>query len=124
MNALDYLPLAIKQATGYISSTKTSIQDYLRLFSKDDSYQRRLLEKSYGDIGRDVYDDLRDSVILTWQIPFDRIRSQRPAATNLLSLMGTLNREGTPADFLKGVSVGELKFQEDIGVMVQYSLIH
>ncbi|CAD6593278.1 MAG: hypothetical protein ASARMPREDX12_007008 [Alectoria sarmentosa] len=121
--ALDYLPLAIKQATGYITATSTSIKDYLRLFSKDDNYQRRLLEKTYRDIGRDTHDDLQDSVILTLQISFDQIRLQRPAAANVLSLMGTLNREGIPIDLLTGLSVDELESKDDIGMLIQYSLI-
>ena len=122
-NALDCLPLAIKQATGYLNATQTSIKDYLTLFSKDDSHQRRLLEKTYGDIGRDTHDDLQDSVILTWQLSFDRIRLQRPAAANILSLMGNLDREDILIDLLKGASVDELEFQEDIGTLIQYSLI-
>ena len=121
--ALDCLPLAIKQATGYITATFTNIKDYLKLFSSDDSHQRRLLEKTYGDIGRDTHDDLQDSVILTWQISFDRIRLQRPIAANMLSLMGTLNREDILIDLLKGESVDELEFREDIGILIQYSLI-
>ncbi len=122
-NELDCLPLAIKQATAYISATNTSIKDYLKLFSKDDAYQRRLLEKTYGDIGSDIHDDLQDSVILTWQISFDQIRLQRPAAANVLSLMGTLDREGIPAELLTGVSLDEIEFSEDVGTLVQYSLI-
>ena len=122
-NALDCLPLAIKQAVGYITATHTSIKDYLTLFSKNHSHQRRLLEKTYGDIGRDTHDDLQDSVILTWQISFDRIRLQRPAAANILSLMGNLNREDILIDLLKNVSIDEIEFQEDIGTLIQYSLI-
>ena len=129
-NALDCLPLAIKQAVGYITATCTSIKDYLTLFSSDDSHQRRLLEKTYGDIGRDTHDDLRDSVILTWQISFDRIRLQRPAAADIFSLIGSLNREDILIDILKGASVDEMdvsadeiEFQEDIGTLIQYSLI-
>ena len=127
---LDCLPLAIKQATGYITATHTSIKDYLRLFSMDDSHQRRLLEKTYGDIGRDTHDDVQESVILTWQICFDRIRTQRPAAANMLSLMGNLDREDILIGLLKGVSINgmdvsvdEIEFQEDIGTLIQYSLI-
>ena len=122
-NALDCLPLAIKQATGYITATHTSIKDYLTLFSKDDGHQRRLLEKTYGDIGRDTHDDLQDSVILTWQISFDRIRHQRPAAANILSLMGNFYPEDILIDLLKGESTDEIEFQEDIGTLIQYSLI-
>lgn len=122
-NALDFLPLAMKQSIGYINATNTSIKDYLRLFSKDDGYQRRLLEKTYRDISRDTHDDLQDSVILTWQISFDQIRIQRPAAANVLSVMGTLKREDIPAHLLTSVSFDELEFQEDIGILMQYSLI-
>lgn len=122
-NALDFLPLAMKQSIGYINATNTSIKDYLRLFSKDDGYQRRLLEKTYRDISRDTHDDLQDSVILTWQISFDQIRIQRPAAANLLSVMGTLKRDDIPAHLLTSVSFDELEFQEDIGILIQYSLI-
>lgn len=118
-NALDFLPLAMKQSIGYINATNTSIKDYLMLFLKDDNYQRRLLEKTYSDISRDTHDDLQDSVILTWQISFDQIRLQRPAAANVLSVMGTLKREDIPAHLLTSVSFDELEFQEDIGILIQ-----
>ncbi len=60
---------------------------------------------------------------MTWQISFDQIRLQRPAAANVLSLMGTLDREGIPAELLTGVSPDEIEFSEDVGILVQYSLI-
>ena len=63
VNTLDCIPLAIKQAIGYITATCTSIKDSLTLFSSGDSHQRRLLEKTHGDIGRDTHDDLQDSLI-------------------------------------------------------------
>ena len=120
--AIDCLPLAIKQAIGYINATKGSIGKYLKLISNNDAHQRRLLEKTYRDPRRDLVDDLQDSVVLTWQMSFDKIRSQRPVAANLLSLMGILNRDDIPAQLIN-ISVDDIEFDEDIGMLLQYSLI-
>ena len=68
--------------------------------------------------------DLKDSVILTWQISFEHIKLQRPAAANMLALMGTLNREGIPATMLKGLSADELEFPEDLGMLIHCFLVN
>lgn len=120
--ALDYLPLAMKQAVGYINATKGNVGRYLKLFLNNDTHQRRLLEKTYKDFRRDIVDDLQDSVVLTWQMSFDKIRSQRPVAANLLSLMGVFNRDDIPVQLIN-ISVDEIEFDEDIGILLQYSLI-
>ena len=52
-NELDFLPLAIKQATGFIKSIiGQTVTSYLMLFNKSGQYQKRLLLKIPGIVFR------------------------------------------------------------------------
>ena len=97
-NALDYLPLAIKQATDYIRATNTSSRT-ISGYSKDDGYQTE------GNTSRDTHDELQNSITLTSQISFEQIGLQRLATANVLSHMNNLNREDIPADLLTPISL-------------------
>ena len=69
--ALDFLPLAIMQAVAYIRSFKPlmNIGEYLSLFRKTEAEEERLLQREYSDTVRNS-DDLRNTVVITWQINF------------------------------------------------------
>ncbi|KAM7188718.1 hypothetical protein V8F33_010488 [Rhypophila sp. PSN 637] len=52
-----------------------------------------------GDLRRDV--GVSNAVLTIWQISFDYIRSKRPSAADLLSLMSFFDRQGIPEWVLK-----------------------
>jgi tetratricopeptide (TPR) repeat protein len=98
---LGCLPLAIKQAAAYISvgGTRMTISKYLEYFRKNETYQTQLLLKGYKDLRTDQ--GLANSIILSWQISFDQIKKQLPAAADLLSLMSTVDRHEIPIQLMQ-----------------------
>ncbi|KAF2964344.1 hypothetical protein GQX73_g9228 [Xylaria multiplex] len=94
VEALEYIPLAISQAAAYIQkrAPRTSVKKYLEEFRESERKQSSLLNYDNGDLRRDR--DASNSVINTWQISFDYIRSKRPSATELLSFMSFFDCQG------------------------------
>ena len=121
-NKLDLLPLAIRQATSFIarSSGRTTITSYSRLFDTAE-YQSRLLKKEFPDSTRP--EDMTNAVAVTWQISFREIEKERPIAAEMLAFIGVLSREGIPVFLLKAIQPDELEFEQDLGILIQYSLV-
>ncbi|EPS32151.1 hypothetical protein PDE_07111 [Penicillium oxalicum 114-2] len=93
---LEFMPLAIAQAAGYIRNRapRYSVSQYLRDFQKSDSEAIKLLKKEAGHLDRDW--EGKNSILVTWQISFDYIRHEKPSAAELLSLMSFFDRQGIP----------------------------
>ena len=96
VKALDYIPLAITQATAYICqrASRSSITNYIKYLGKSDRTKASLLKQDTGDLHR--HESASNSIIVTWQISFEHIRTTRPSATELLSLMSFFDRQGIP----------------------------
>ncbi|KAI0479994.1 P-loop containing nucleoside triphosphate hydrolase protein [Xylaria cf. heliscus] len=94
VEALENMPLAIGQAAAYIQqrAPRTSVKNYLQEFQKNERRQLSLLNHDSGDLRRDPH--VSNSVITTWQISFEHIRSQRRSASDLLSLMSFFDCQG------------------------------
>jgi tetratricopeptide (TPR) repeat protein len=99
--ALEFMPLAIVQATAYISqrAPRCSAQQYLEEFRKNDYKKTSLLDYEGGHLHRDW--EARNSIIATWQISFDHIRQASTSAADLLSLMSLFDRQGIPEALLR-----------------------
>lgn len=119
---LGCLPLAIKQAAAYIINGPSSmtISKYLQYFRKNEKQQEALLLKDFHDLTRDH--DLKNSIILTWQLSFDQIRKRNPAAADLLALLSFLDRQSIPR-FLICPEDEEMEFDENIAPLINFSLI-
>ncbi|KAF2022819.1 hypothetical protein EK21DRAFT_119353 [Setomelanomma holmii] len=89
---LDYMPLALVQAAAYIRdrAPRCSVQQYLDKYRQSDSRKTSLLNQAAGHLRRDKA--ASNSVIITWQISFDHVRSTRKSAADLLSLMSFFDR--------------------------------
>ncbi|KAF2249838.1 TPR-like protein [Trematosphaeria pertusa] len=100
--ALEYMPLALVQAAAYIQkrAPRCSVRQYLEEFEKSDKKKTSLLDYEAGNLRRDG--EARNSIIITWQISFDHIRSARQSAADLLSLMSFFDRQGIPEALLRG----------------------
>lgn len=98
---LDFMPLAINQAAAYISRMKPriSVSQYLRMLKESDKSKLSLLNINNGDLRRDG--EAKNSIIPTWQISFDHIRTVRPSASDLLSLMSFFDRQSIPESVLR-----------------------
>ncbi|KAJ6109292.1 hypothetical protein N7486_001526 [Penicillium sp. IBT 16267x] len=98
---LEFMPLAIVQAAGYIvhRAPRCSVSQYLEKFRKSDGEASKLLHYEAGHLYRDW--EAKNSILVTWQISFDYIRRIRPSASNLLSLMSFFDRQGVSEDLLR-----------------------
>jgi tetratricopeptide (TPR) repeat protein len=119
---MDYLPLAVTQASAYIGvNAQMTVSKYLFMFRKDSSKQARLLERDSGDLRRDI--DVPNAVIKTWELSFSQIEGRKPGAIELLSLLSFLDCQGTPEFLLLDEEDDELDLQDNIGMLTAYSLI-
>lgn len=102
VKALECIPLAIGQAAAYIQARRprSSIEKYLAEFRKSERGSMKLLKHEANDIGRD--EETSNTVLRTWAMSFDYIRSRQQSAADLLSLMSFFDRQGIPEWVLKG----------------------
>jgi tetratricopeptide (TPR) repeat protein len=98
--ALEYMPLALVQAAAYIQKRAPhySVQRYLEEFRRSDKRKASLLNQEAGHLRRD--EEAKNSIIVTWQISFEHIRSMRRSAADVLSLMSFFDRQGIPKALL------------------------
>ncbi|KAJ5660387.1 hypothetical protein N7507_006838 [Penicillium longicatenatum] len=123
VQALEYIPLAITQAGSYITSgsSRVTVSRYLRLFRENESNQTHLLQhEDAQDLRWDP--SIRNAVITTWQLSFEQIRHDRPAATDLLALMSMFDRQGIPEVLVRGDGDG-LQFEDALAPLINYSLV-
>ena len=121
--ALEYIPLAITQAGSYIAnrSPRVTVSRYLQLFRESESNQTYLLQHDDAkDLRRDP--SIRHAVIKTWQLSFEQIHRDRPAATDLLALMSMFDRQGIPEGLVRGDGDG-LQFEDAVAPLINYSLV-
>lgn len=99
--ALDYMPLALVQAAAYIRerALRCSVRQYLEDCRQSNSKKESLLSQEGDRLRRDQA--ASSSVLVTWQISFDYIRSKRQSAANLLSLMSFFDRQEIHEDLLR-----------------------
>ncbi|CAI7622745.1 unnamed protein product [Penicillium pancosmium] len=124
VEALEYIPLAITQAGSYIANRLplVTVATYLRLFYESEAKQTRLLQSEEStDLRRDP--SIRYAVITTWQLSFEQIRQERPAAADLLALMSMFDRQGIPEDLVRGSEQDELDFHDALVPLLNYSLV-
>ncbi|CAG8196671.1 unnamed protein product, partial [Penicillium olsonii] len=123
VQALEYIPLAITQAGSYIAnrSSRVTVSRYLQLFRESESNQTHLLQhEDAKDLRRDP--SIRYAVITTWQLSFEQIRHERPAATDLLALMSMFDRQGILEGLVRADGDG-LQFEDAVAPLISYSLI-
>ena len=113
---LDRLPLAITQASAFISMRNLSLADYMKYFRENTA----ILLEDMGDIRRDP--TMRHSVILTWHISFNQIKKDNKQAADLLSLMSVLERQDIPRFLVRGEH-SDLSFDNAIAPLLDFSLI-
>ncbi len=134
IQALDLVPLAISQAAAFIQARapRSSPEKYLAEFREGEHKRSRLLEHDAGDLRRNG--GASNAILTTLQLSFDHIRSHRPSAADLLSLMSFFDPQGIPAWVLKhsrtAKDAGQAKgpdidggFEDDVSMLRDYCLI-
>ncbi|WP_007516447.1 tetratricopeptide repeat protein [Pseudofrankia saprophytica] len=111
------LPLAVEQAAGYLTTTRTPPAEYLKLLEK---YFNRMIAK-----GR---------VAGLWEISVDRLRKENPASVELLELAALCDAAPIPLDLfspsrgrlggspLADVAEDPVAWADTVGALVGYSL--
>ncbi|KAL9136199.1 MAG: hypothetical protein Q9175_002588 [Cornicularia normoerica] len=120
---LDSVPLAISQASAYITvhAPRMTIAKYLQLLRHDEKNVIHLLSNNEVDLRRDL--GVPNSVIRTWQISFPQIKDKHTAAADLLSRMCMLDRQGIPEFLICEDGKPSLDFEEAIGTLLQFSFV-
>ncbi|KAL8284636.1 hypothetical protein RB600_009179 [Gaeumannomyces tritici] len=109
VEALDLVPLAISQAAAYIQarSPMSSVEKYLAEFLKGERKQGYLLGYDVGEFRRDGA--ALNAILTIWQILFEHVRSRRPSAADLLSLMSFFDRQGIAMPLLKPIDAKNIQ---------------
>ena len=118
---LDYLPLAMEHAAGFITHNVISIGDYMKLFENDASAVQ-LLKHRVEMSGRNS--DIPSSIYATWNLSIEQIQKAYPKSAELIFLMAHYEQSQIPTSLLSqyvGHDVVELT--TIIGVLLRFSLI-
>jgi tetratricopeptide (TPR) repeat protein len=118
------LPLALEQAGAYIEATGISLAEYLDLFRR---YRRDLLQQ-YRPL------EYPHTVATTWEMAFEKVKAETPAAADLLKACAFLapdniprpllieGRENLPQALAKALAL-PLEVNKAVASLVHYSLI-
>ncbi|KAF7534251.1 hypothetical protein G7054_g6346 [Neopestalotiopsis clavispora] len=117
---LENLPLAIKQASAYMSKTCTTTTKYLHYCQSGDSTFIRLLGTDFEDRGR--YRTSENPVITTWLISFEHVIREQPLAEAYLRFFSLLSERNIPRFLLPDGGEG-LDAEETIGALKGYAII-
>ncbi|KAK1641365.1 kinesin light chain [Colletotrichum phormii] len=123
---LAYLPLAIRQASAYMSSNKNvTVSKYLGYCKASNNKLVKLLSKDFDD--QDRYEDIRNPVATTWLISFDHVSRDNPLAAKYLSYMCYLAEKDIPRALLPpeedGMDTDDMNADEAISTLVAYAFI-
>ncbi|HUK42855.1 MAG TPA: FxSxx-COOH system tetratricopeptide repeat protein [Candidatus Bathyarchaeia archaeon] len=124
-DALGDLPLALEQAAAYIEASGISVAEYLAHFEK---YARELLKRPSPSA------DYPHTVATTWQLAFERLENEAPAALDLLYLLAYLAPDNIGRDLITGggehfpprlaqLVSNPVDFDSAIAALRRYSLI-
>ena len=122
--ALGDLPLALEQALSYMDETRTSPMEYLALYHEHTS--------ELFSLGQPA--SYQQTLSSTWSVSLERLRSQAPAARELLNLCAFLSSEDIPrllisdhADLfpqpLRDYVSDRIQYANMIGVLARYALL-
>ncbi|KAK0938415.1 hypothetical protein LTR29_010055 [Friedmanniomyces endolithicus] len=100
-SALDFMPLAITQATAYIqkAAPRCSVPQYLEQLERSSLSKTNLLSANSEELRRDH--EAKNSIMLALQISFDHIHKFRRSAADLLSLMSFYHHQEIPEFLLQ-----------------------
>ncbi|KAK4060877.1 hypothetical protein Trihar35433_9802 [Trichoderma harzianum] len=126
---LEHLPLALAQAAAFIQETSITVHKYLQLLSNSDMDIVHLLSREFETVGRDT--EAPRAVAQTWMLSFQQIEQQHVLASELLSFMSMLDRQGIPAEFLSqyggqaggGVPRADIELTEALGILKAFSFV-
>lgn len=126
--ALDFMPLALVQAATYIRerAPRCSVRQYLKEYQQSDQRKTSLLNQGTSHLRRDK--TASNSVLLTWQMTFEHLRTTHRSAAELLFMMSFFDCQGiqealiSPRNIGAGADLTEA-FENDLQVLRDYSFV-
>ena len=119
--ALVYLPLAISQAVAFMAKRKKGVADYMKLYRQNESARVKLLGQRFNSHGRKARP--LESVVTTWWISFNHIKSENPRAAELLSIMSFMDYQNVPFTLVTEDDEDMFNFEEAMGLLEAFSLV-
>jgi hypothetical protein len=114
------IPLALVQASSFITQNFLTIPDYLELYRASDLDKTELLSEDFDDEVRDS--ESRNPVATTWSVSFDYIRKRDPLAAEVLAIMSMFDSQAIPESLLDWGN-NRLKFRKALGTLQAFALI-
>jgi tetratricopeptide (TPR) repeat protein len=120
--ALEHLPLALRQARGFMAMNPMDFETYLRLYSESEASRLELL---CDEEGAEDKDGVQNGIMGTWLMSFSQIKANHPVAASLLSFMGFVDLHDIPKSLLPHdpKTVSSVTFEKAIGKLKGYSMI-
>ncbi|KAL1976588.1 hypothetical protein VTN31DRAFT_2870 [Thermomyces dupontii] len=120
LNTLNYLPLAIKQASAYMAKKQISTTKYLKYCQSSDREMVALLSRDFEDGHR--YREAKNPIATTWLISFQQIAWHDPLAADYLKFMCSLSEKAIPRSLLPQ-GAWTLEAEDTIGTLKAYAFI-
>jgi tetratricopeptide (TPR) repeat protein/nucleoside phosphorylase len=120
LDCLAHLPLAIKQASAYMTETGISTSTYLQYYRESDQERIELLGRDFDDRGR--YPGTMNAMTTTWLISFDHISQRFPLAAAYLKFICFLAEKNIPKSLLPSGNSSREK-HEAIAALEGYAFI-
>lgn len=121
LEELEYIPLAITQASAFIAKRGKTVHYYLEQYRKSDATRTKLLSHEFSDHGR--RDTKMESLAKTWMLSFEAIREENARAAELLCLMSFFQHQGVPIILLQTEGEDEFDFQEAASLLRAFSFV-
>ena len=119
LTELELLPLAITQATAFISENNVALVAYIARLRASELI--KLLDQNLPDSRRDIY--ASSSIKQTWKLSFDHTEKNDQRAAYTLSLMAVLDRQAIPKSLLRKENDSETDLNIALGTLQAFSLI-
>jgi hypothetical protein len=117
---LDFLPLALTQATAYVNCNKLSLWAYLKLLRSTEENKVRVLSREMRDHTR--YNQASNAVAKTWLVSFQQLVKRNADAADLLRYMSCIEWKSIPQSILPSLEPAA-RMTEAIGALGSYSFI-
>jgi hypothetical protein len=107
LEALEYLPLSISHAAGWLRKKRSTVDEYLAFLEQSDDSLLDILSQdmAVGPMDR-RHQSAPKSVVKAWLVTFNLLEKHDPAAANLFCLAACLDRHSISLDnFEKAIDV-------------------
>ena len=121
LEELVYLPLAISQAAAFMAKRRKSVAEYVKLYRDSESTRIRLLGQRFNYHGREARP--LESVVTTWWVSFNYIKTENPRAAEILSMMSFMDQQAIPFSLLTADEEDDFDFDEAMGLLEAFSLV-